>query len=146
MARIGYAGAAFKRYSVPGSAMAPTLRPGSHVRCTKRVPDRIERGTIVVFEGHGEPWAVVPGLTFLFRVVGLPGETVSSSPDGYDVRVNGVRLAEPYADKAGFLSDFPERSLGADEYFVLGDNRDGAADSRDNGPIRRHWVVAVCDP
>lgn len=144
MARIGYAGVAFKRYTLPGAAMAPTLRPGSHVHCTKRVPGRIERGTIVVFESHGDPWSFRPGATFLFRVVGLPGETLSSSPDGRDVRVNGNPLAEPYADKAGVLSDFRELSLGADEYFVLGDNRDGASDSRLNGLIHHDWIVAVC--
>ena len=35
----------------------------------------------------------------------------------------------------------PARTLGEDEYFVLGDNRDSSNDSRRIGPLSRSMLV-----
>jgi signal peptidase I len=102
------------------------------------------------------------------RVVGLPGDTVRMErfqalvrPGGHtgfqpeSELVPGVATvdARPAKWEPGtpFSGDMEEMTLGADEYFVLGDNRAHASDSRSWGalpgslirgrPLFRYWPV-----
>lgn len=77
---------------------------------------------------------------FVKRVIGLPGDTIEFAEG--TVRVNGEMLDEPYLDPARcrFLRDRTQYTLGADEFFVMGDNRDRSNDSRSVGPIRRRDI------
>lgn len=72
------------------------------------------------------------------RVVALPGDTVVINENG--LKVNDSLQYEPkiYKDTMAFEEgvEFPI-VLGADEYFVLGDNRDRAKDSRLFGPVKK---------
>ena len=64
------------------------------------------------------------------RVIGLPGEKVQIK-DG-SIFINDVKLDEKYmmtAMNSGGLAEAPI-TLGEDEYFVLGDNRNDSEDSR----------------
>ncbi len=74
---------------------------------------------------------------FVKRVMGLPGDRVSFIDGAF--HLNGEPAAEPYLDplRCRMLSSRPERTLNADEYYVLGDNRDRSNDSRNVGPLRR---------
>ena len=77
---------------------------------------------------------------FVKRVIGLPGDTIEII-EGV-LHINGEPLDEPYLDPARcrFMDTRPPRTLGPDEYFVMGDNRDRSNDSRSVGPIRRRAI------
>ena len=72
------------------------------------------------------------------RVIGLPGDRVEIS--GGEIRINGVLLHEPYLNGGPTPGDIDVR-LGADEYYILGDNRDNCRDSRDFGPIKKNAIT-----
>jgi len=75
-----------------------------------------------------------PRASFIQRVIALPGETWSER-NGY-VYIDGKKLSEPYLGPLfrDYLSYKP-RTLRADEYFLMGDNRAESCDSRRFGPL-----------
>ncbi len=88
--------------------------------------------------------------SFVKRVIGVPGDTVEVIEGA--VHVNGEPLAEPYLDAelCRLMQERAPITLGRDEYFVLGDNRDHSSDSRRVGPLRRREirgrVVCILSP
>ena len=71
---------------------------------------------------------------FIKRIIGLPQETVTIQKGRISIASprypEGFTLEEPYLDPA--LKTYPDiqKTLGSDEYFVLGDNRNASSDSR----------------
>jgi len=96
------------------------------------------RGDIVVFKYPKDPKQY-----FIKRVIGLPKEKVSIK-DG-KISINDKQLNETYlpADTETNLPlrGYSEITLGDDEYFLLGDNRDQSLDSRVFGPVKRDFIV-----
>jgi signal peptidase I len=74
------------------------------------------------------------------RVVGLPGEMVQIDKEGR-VYVNGTQLEEPYIQAFCDANCDGTWVLGADQYFVLGDNRRNSYDSHQFGPINLRLIV-----
>lgn len=76
------------------------------------------------------------------RVIGLPGDTIDIK-DG-QVYVNGEALVEPYVTSETYPGSvmYP-LSVGVDEIFVLGDNRQVSQDSREFGCIKFEQVEGV---
>ena len=78
---------------------------------------------------------------FVKRIIALPGETIEIQ-EGV-VLIDDEPLAEPFL--AAELNQRPRalspRTLGAEEYFVMGDNRDHSNDSRSVGAIHRSMLV-----
>ena len=107
---------------VTGDSMSPTLVTGDIVLITKFDYKTSPPARFDVVQ------AVVPGRdgTYLKRVIGLPGERVEIK-DGV-VHINGQALYEKYAAPS---DDEMALTLGADEYFLMGDNREASYDSRE---------------
>lgn len=122
-------------YEIRGDSMQPTFVDGERVMISKLSPtvDAIDHGEIVIF---ADPQNATRDL--IKRVIGLPGDTVTVDED--EVRVNGVLIHEDYVLRAGARSIHRERTLGAGELYVLGDNRGNSKDSRDFGPISQSSV------
>lgn len=130
---ITYVVQAFK---VQGSSMAPELIDRERILVNKFVYhfQPIERGEVVVF------WYTEdPDVSFIKRVVGLPGETVEIRNG--QVLVDGEILSEPYVKpEYGDQRSFPAQNVRPGHYFVLGDNRRGSNDSRSWGLVPRRYV------
>ena len=96
------------------------------------------RGEVIVFRFPGSP-----NLNYIKRIVGVPGDRVSIH-DGA-VFLNGERLQETYLNGietfAPTFSSVEETTLGANQYFVLGDNRAHSSDSREWGVVPRLNIV-----
>jgi signal peptidase I len=120
-----------KTYRVPSSAMEPTIHCGRpKIGCAGR-------GDIVVFEAprRAEELCGAGGI-YVKRVVGLHGETWAER-DGV-VYVDRRKLREPYirSDRRDHLTR-PPVAVPRDAYFVPGDNRGAACDSRVWGSLPR---------
>ena len=135
-----------QRTMVSGDSMYPYLHNKDQLMMDKlsyRFHDP-ERFDIVVFpvvrDGKEE--------YYIKRVIGLPGETVQII-DGY-VYINGEKLDENYG--AEVMNDAGRAAepitLGDDEYFVLGDNRNRSDDSRYENVenLKREKIVGRARP
>lgn len=116
-----------QRTKVSGSSMETTLSDGDQLIVDKigyrfREPERYD---IVVF-----PYRYEKNTYYIKRIIGLPGETLQII-DGC-VYINGKMLDEHYGNEAMDNPGIAEEpvTLGDDEYFVLGDNRNNSQDSR----------------
>ena len=127
-------------FVVDGASMDPTFETGDYL-----IVDEIsyrfktpERGSVLIFKYPKDPRK-----SFIKRVIGLPGETVSIS-DGKVTIINaehpdGFVLDEPYVELKKI--DNSTNTLEADEYFVMGDNRASSAVSRIWGPVPKDNIV-----
>ena len=128
-----------QRTEVEGASMENTLHNGDNLIVDKlsyrfHDPDRFD---IIVFPQED-------GRYFIKRIIGLPGENVRIDEDGF-IYINGENLQETYGKEVmrdpGLAKDGIQ--LGADEYFVLGDNRNDSMDSRmaEVGPIVGERII-----
>ena len=129
-----------QRTTVHGHSMSPTLESGDNLWIDKfsyKIGDP-KRFDIIVF-----PYKDTD-VFYIKRVIGLPGETVQIAPDG-SIIIDGQILQESYGKEiimdSGTACD--PITLGKDEYFVLGDNRNDSRDSRwpDVGNIHKSKIV-----
>ena len=118
---------------VSSDAMAPALQAGQYIVVTGNV-GTIARGEVIAFRNPSEP-----SRSHLSRVVALPGERLTIV--GGVVQVNGKALDEPYVSPENRdLPDFGPYRVPPNQYFVMGDNRRNAMDSRLLGAIERDLI------
>ncbi len=126
----------YQPVKVEGTSMAPLLSDQERIFINKFIYhfEPIERGDVVVF------WYPLDrSKSFIKRVIGLPGDTIEIR-DGH-LYLNGTEMQEPYVP-SNYLDDssYAPRTLGPDEYFVMGDHRDSSNDSRMFGPVPRSYI------
>ena len=158
---------------VPTGAMSNTIVPGDHVLMVRSFGE-IERGQVVLFQWPDDPNRYLKRVVGLpGETIQLRGRTVYINGQPLDERkvlvkedFSGAPLqvlskeegTGPYPvfytrteadeDPAVEIAEFgmaePFR-LPADNYFLMGDNRDGSQDSRYRGPVPRNliWGTAV---
>ncbi len=122
-------------FCVSGECMEPHLYTGERVLANK-LSYRLggpARGDIVIFDYPKDPREV-----YVKRVIGLPGETVAMQAG--QIVINGTPLLEPYKTFAAH-GDMAARTIGPNEYFVMGDNRDVSDDSRYWGDLPRRDII-----
>lgn len=136
-------------FLVPGSAMSPTLQSGDRVLVVKAgfLESPVRSGQIIVIRPpHHLPCTVKGTGTagdLLLRVVALPGQTIWSMGDTIFVDGRPLREKGWYSPRHGPVGSRPISStaLGPNQYFVLGDNRASACDSREFGPVAKSAIV-----
>jgi signal peptidase I len=118
-----------RNFRVVGTSMEPNLHNGQYLIIDK-VSYRLgspHYGDVVVFEPPNRP-----GEDYVKRIIGLPGQLVEIRNG--QVFVDNQAMHEPFTVRPGSYSMEP-RSVGADEYFVLGDNRNSSSDSHSWGMV-----------
>jgi signal peptidase I len=150
-------------FKIPTGSMENNLLIGDHLLVNKMVfaptaagveraltpVGTIRRGDVIVFKYPEEP-----DRDFIKRVIGLPGETLEVRDK--KVYINGKPLDEPYVHflqpPSASTSEYNEVTsydvrerygpvtVPADQYFMMGDNRDNSQDSRYWGFLPRGYI------
>ncbi len=132
----------FKPFYVKGASMEPNFFDKEYLIIDElsyrlRAP---QRGEVIVFKYPHNPKEY-----FLKRIIGLPGERVKVAEGKIMVynhqHPEGVVLDEPYLSRDLDTGGEIIKVLSANEYFVMGDNRQNSYDSRRFGPIDKSLIV-----
>ena len=142
-------------YRIPSSSMEPTLhcaRPGPG--CGAHFSDRVlacricldfsdpSRGDIIVFKTPPKAEQKCgEGGTFVKRLIGLPGETVSER-NGF-VFIDGRPLKESYISSDRRDTQSGTWHVPKGDYFFMGDNRAQSCDSRQWGSVPRGNLIGT---
>ena len=127
-------------FVVSGESMFPTFDDGQYL-----IVDEISyilkgphRGDVVVFKYPNDP-----SRYFIKRIIGMPNEKIIIKGDVVTItnkeNPEGFNLTEKYVNEK--FSENKTYETGADEYFVMGDNRNRSSDSRVWGVLPRKFMV-----
>ncbi len=133
---------AVQDYVVPSGSMLPTLQIGDRIVVDK-LSATIHQGDIIVFDrAPGDHDSEYPVL--VKRVIGLPGETISSIGD--TVLINGKPITQPWLPKLTgtcyqAAANIYSTTIPAGQYFVMGDCRGISDDSRYWGTVPKSNII-----
>jgi signal peptidase I len=140
-------------FFVKGSSMVPNFHDKEYIlvdKWTYRL-GAPERGDVIIFRYPDNPKEY-----FIKRILGLPGETVvagndnevvvynSRYPEGFTV-FERQYLPETNPTYCGTNTTYcgTRVTLGEDEYYVMGDNREHSSDSRFFGPVHISYFAGM---
>lgn len=130
-------------FYVKGASMDPNFFDGDYL-----IIDEIsyrfnapEREDVIIFR-----YPLDQSQFFIKRIIGLPGETVKVEDGKIFIKNKSIASGEFVLDESSYLENIStagnvEMSLGDDEYFVLGDNRDASSDSRKWGAVKKDYII-----
>lgn len=127
-------------FVVEGESMHPTFASGDYLivdQLSYRLREP-QRGEVVVFRYPNDE-----EVFYIKRIIGLPGETVRIEKGATSVVTpegERIDLDESYvvSEDATYTLD---KTLGAGEYFVMGDNRPKSSDSRAWGALPDYDIM-----
>lgn len=132
----------FQPFVVTGDSMRPNFQDGDYLIIDEisyrfRGPDR---GDVIVLRFPNDE-----SQFFIKRIVGLPNDRVVIENGKVKIynseHSQGFVLAEQYLPSNNLTYGNLNMTLGADEFFVLGDNRLSSSDSRIWGTLPRRDIV-----
>lgn len=119
-----------------GNSMNSTLS-NNDILLMEKITQRfgtLKRFDVIVFDSENEIHE-----DYIKRIIGLPGEKVQIKQDG-TIYINGKKLKDDKYGKETIKDPgnaIETITLGKNEYFVLGDNRNNSSDSRfELGPVK----------
>ncbi|MEK7626993.1 MAG: signal peptidase I [Patescibacteria group bacterium] len=126
-------------FFVKGASMEPNFNDGEYI-----IIDEIsynfkepKRGEIIVFKYPNDI-----SQYYIKRIIGLPGENIKINNKKVFLVSNGkeMEIRENYLGDIITNADTNVK-LGANEYFVMGDNRTKSFDSRQWGPLLKKYII-----
>ena len=123
-------------FRVQGTSMLPLLEDSERIIVNKFIYrfHSIERGDVVVFWYPKDP-----SVSFIKRVVGIPGDTVELRRGA--LFVNERRVDEEYVrPQFNDEENHSKVSVAKGYYFVLGDHRNSSNDSRSWGEVPEKYI------
>ncbi|MGH9016749.1 MAG: signal peptidase I [Acidimicrobiales bacterium] len=132
-------------YSIPSVSMFPTLKIGDRILVDKLSYHlhAVHRGDIIVFATPPKEVPILMVSDLVKRVIGLPGETISSGPRG-EVLIDGKIIDQPWLTRSARQNPgraIKTQTIPKGDVFVMGDNRGSSDDSRFYGPIPESLIV-----
>ena len=128
-----------KPFIVEGASMVPTFEDKNYLivdEISYRLSDP-KRGDVIVFHPPQND-----AVYYIKRVIGLPGETIVIEKGNVTIKntehPDGFPLDETYVSELGTTT--LTRTLGEEDYFVMGDNRPYSSDSRYFGVLPRDHI------
>ncbi len=123
-------------FLVSGASMEPTFYNHNYLIIDEvtyhfRAP---QRGEPIVFRYPNDP-----SVYFIKRIIGLPGDRVVVR----DGKVTVYDISGKAIPVTGETNGYTDVKLGADQYFVLGDNRYNSFDSRNWGPVPKKDIIGL---
>ncbi len=129
-------------FYVKGASMEPNFYDHEYLiidEISYRLHEPV-RGDIVVFRYPNDPRQF-----FIKRIIAMPGERIRVSGGKVIIhaagRPEGEVLDETWYLGAAYTAGEKDLTLGADEYFLMGDNRAASLDSRIFGAVPRDFIV-----
>lgn len=129
-------------HKVSGNSMVPTYHNGDFL-ITEKISYRFgepKRGSVIVLKNPKDE-----SQDFIKRVIAIPGDTIKI--ENNFIYLNGELLKETYlpanttTNAGAYLSEGISVTAGANQYFVIGDNRNHSSDSREWGPITKKEII-----
>ncbi|MFA5310414.1 MAG: signal peptidase I [Candidatus Paceibacterota bacterium] len=126
----------FQPFVVKGESMEPNYHSGDYLiidELSYRLRDP-QRGEVIVFK-----YPLNPSYRYIKRIIALPNETIElkdgqvyvSRADGEAQKIDeSLYINEETREKWKKMLVYGPLTLNADEYFVMGDNRNNSSDSR----------------
>lgn len=130
-------------FIVDGSSMLPTFY-NNNLLIVDKLSYKIgqpDRGDVIVFKFKKEG-SELDGKYFIKRLIGLPGDTVIVNGTSTTI-ITAAGTIHPNESFVRFpkTTQYISKQLLADEYFVMGDNRDGSYDSRSWGAVNSEQIA-----
>lgn len=131
--------------TVSGDSMQPTFENRDRIIAVRH--SKIERGDVVILDAPDNP-----GVLYIKRVIGMPGDTIKSVND--TLYINDKPYKEPYLNEYKkktpkgelFTGNFDLLEVAGQQvvpfntYFVMGDNRKVSKDSRRFGFVKEEAI------